>query len=235
LLAGLAAGLLSAFGGEKTFGAFALDPRYPANYSSTSGYERAAVRASVNRIAQYVLEMKKATAAYGLLGLLVGIAMGASGGFARGSIRSGLGGMLVGGVFGAAAGAGCTASLVPVYYQLLDPARGLVMLFVTYAAIFAGIGAAGGLALGWGLGDWKLIIRCVIGGLFGSLLGTFAFEAINSLAFPLLETFEPVPAEQIPRIVVHLCTAIDIAVLAGLAAGRVGNRSACGPERLLSN
>jgi hypothetical protein len=222
----LAAGSLSAIGGEKTSGAFTLDPHFPASYASASGYDRAAIRADVNRIAQQVFEMKKGAAAYGLLGLLVGAAMGASGGLARGSIRSGLGGTLIGCVSGAALGAGCSVLVIPIYYRLMNPARGFIMLFMTYAVIFTGVGAASGLALGWGLNDRKLIVRCVIGGLVGSLLGTFAFEAANSLAFPLMETFEPVPAELIPRIVVHLSVATGTAVFAGLAAGRVGGQPA---------
>jgi hypothetical protein len=229
LLAGVAAGLLSALGGEATFHAFVLEPHYPANYASTSGYERAAVRADVDRIAKQVVEIKKATAAYGLLGLLLGVAMGALGGLARGSIRSTLVGVLVGGVSGAATGAGLSAALVPVYFGFMDPARGLILLFATYAAIFAGVGAAGGLALGCGLGDRKMISRSLVSGLLGSVVGTFAFEVINSLAFPLLVTFEPVPGERIPRIVVHLCVAIGTALFAGLAADRVRNRLAFGP------
>jgi hypothetical protein len=187
------------------------------------------MRADVLRIAQQVLEKKKGMAAYGLLGLLLGVAMGVAGGVARGSIRSGLGGVLAGGVSGAMTGAGLSAALIPLYFRLMDPASGLNLLFLIHAAIFAGVGAAGGLALGCGLGDRKSIVRCLIGGLFGSFVGTFAFEAINSLAFPLLGAFDPVPAERVPRLVVHLCVAIGTAVLAGLAAGRVGNRSACGP------
>jgi hypothetical protein len=222
LLAGSAAGLLSAFGGEKTFDAFVLDPHYPDSYAKTSGYERAAVRAQVNRIAGQVLEMKKAAAAYGLLGLILGVAMGATGGLIGGSIRSAFSGMLVGGFSGAVLGAGGCALLIPMYYRLMDPTRGLIMLFMTYVAIFAGVGAAGGLALGCGSGDRKTIVRCVIGGLLGSLLGTFGFEVANSLAFPLLESFAPVPVEQMPRIVVHLSVAIGTALFAGLAVAPLG-------------
>jgi len=228
--AGVAAALLSAFGGEKTFGAFALEPHYPSSFASTTGYDRAAMRADVLRIAQQAVEQKKGMAAYGLLGLLLGVALGVAGGLARGSVRSGLAAALVGGVSGALTGGGLSAALVPVFFRLLDPASALILLFSIHAAIFAGVGAAGGLALGWGLGDRKTIVHCLIGGLFGSVVGTFAFEAINSLAFPLLGAFEPVPAERVPRLMVHLCVAIGTAALAGLAAGRGGNRSACRPQ-----
>jgi hypothetical protein len=71
----------------------------------------------------------------------------------------------------------------------MDPANGLVLLFLIYAVIFAGAGAAGRLALGWGLGDRKRIARCVIGGLLGSFAGTFAFEVVNRS----LVTSEPDP------------------------------------------
>lgn len=225
-LTGIAAGSLSAFVGETTYGAFALDPKYPANYGRSTGYDRAAIRADVERVAKQVLEMKRAAAAYGFLGLLLGVTVGALGGLARGSIRSGLAGTLAGAVIGVASGAGLSAALVPVYFRLMDPASGPILLFLVYAAIFAGVGAACGLALGWGLGDWKKIGRIVIGGVFGSFVGTFAFEAIDSLAFPLLDAFNPVPAEWVPRIVVHLCVATGAAVFAGLGAGQDGNRSA---------
>jgi hypothetical protein len=159
------------------------------------------------------------------LGLLLGVAMGVAGGLDRGSIRSGLLGVVAGGAAGALAGAALSFGLVPVYFRLMDPASGIIMLFLVHAAIFAGVGAAGGLALGWGLDDRRLIGRCMIGGLLGSFVGTFVLEAINSLAFPLLGTFEPVPAERIPRVVAHLSVAIGTAALAGLAAARAGNRS----------
>ncbi len=226
LLVGLAVGSLSGVGSEYTYNAFALDPHYPANYGSTTGYDRAAMRADVERIAKQVLEMKKAAAAYGLLGLLLGVALGALGGFASGSIRWGLAGALVGAISGTAAGAGFAAALVPVYFRLMDPGSGLILLFMIYAAIFAGDGVAGGLALGWGLGDRMMIVRCLIGGVFGSFVGTFAFEAINSLAFPLSGSFDPVPAEWLPRLIVHICVATGIAACAGLAVDRAGSRSA---------
>jgi hypothetical protein len=118
-----------------------------------------------------------------------------------------------------------SAVLVPLFFHLLDPAQGISLLFWTHAGIFAGIGAAGGLALGWGLGDWRTVVGCLIGGLIGSFAGVFAFEALNSLAFPLVPTFVPVPAERIPRLLVHLCVAMGTAAVAGLAVGGVRGQS----------
>jgi hypothetical protein len=95
-----------AFAGERTFNSFPLDPRYPANYASTTGYDRAAMRSDVTRNAQHAVEMKKATIAFGSLGLFLGVAMGALGGLSRGSLGRGLLGVLVGGASGAVTGAG---------------------------------------------------------------------------------------------------------------------------------
>ena len=223
--AGLLAGALSACAGEASSGAFALHPHFPANYNKISGYERMAVRSDVLREAYQVVETKRGAAAYGALGLFLGVAMAVAGGIAGGSIRSALIRAVVGGAAGGAAGAAFSLAFIPLFFRFLDPENGLILLFLTHAAIFAVIGAAGGVALGWGLGGPDVVFRCLIGGLFGAFFGAFAFETINSLAYPLLRKFEPVPAARIPRLVVHFCVAAGTALLAGLAAGDVSRQS----------
>jgi hypothetical protein len=94
-----------------------------------------------------------------------------------------------------------------------------------HAGIGAGIGAATGIALGWGLGDRGSLGRALIGGLFGALAGVFLFETINSLTFPLMPAESPLPAESLPRLVMHLAVAGGTAFLAGLAAGAQSRRS----------
>jgi hypothetical protein len=103
------------------------------------------------------------------------------------------------------------------------------LLFLTHAGICAGIGAAAGLALGLGSGDWKSIAPAVIAGLAGACIGVFIFETIASLAFPLMRTFVPMPEERIPRLLAHACVAVTTAFLAGLAAGLAPRRAAPSP------
>ena len=119
--------------------------------------------------------------------------------------RQSRGRSLIGGVSGCLVGAGLSMALVPVFYDASNSQTGLPLLFLTHLAIFAGIGAAGGLALGWSLGDRRVIVRCMIGGIVGALVGTLVFEVTNFVAFPNLRTFEPVPVKTIPRLIMHFC------------------------------
>jgi hypothetical protein len=229
--AGIIAGVLSGLGGEATSRAIPLRMELPANFASISGYQKVAVVAMIAGNATRVAVREKAAAAYGLLGVLLGIGLGLTGGWASGSMRSGWKGALVGGVAGGVAGAALSAVFVPIFFRFQDPdtdaaTLGLLLLFFTHAAIFAGIGAASGLALGWGSGDRGTIGQALVGGLLGAIVGTFAFEVINSLLYPMVRTYEPVPTEPTPRMLLHLCVAVGTAVLAGWAAGGARKRSA---------
>jgi hypothetical protein len=128
------------------------------------------------------------------------------------------------------AGAALAAVFVPVFFRLEDPetdasTMGLLLLFFTHAAIFIGIGATSGLALGWGLGDRGKFVPALIGGLLGAVIGTFAFEVINSLLYPMVRTYEPIPTEPTPRMLLDICVAVGIAILAGWTAGGARKRS----------
>ncbi len=94
------------------------------------------------------------------------------------------------------------------------------MLFLTHAAIFAGVGAAGGTGLGWAWGDRKRIVRCMLGGFVGVLVGTVAVDIINVATSGISRIFEPVPAQTVPRLVVHLGVATGAAIGAVWAGRR---------------
>jgi hypothetical protein len=199
---------------------------YPPNYQQISGYQKLAVTAHAVGQAQVVVDRKKSAADFGLLGLVLGVSLGLIGGLAAGSSRLAITGAVAGGLAAAAAGAGLSFAATPLFYRYLDPEQGLLVLFLTHAAIFAALGAAAGLALGLGLGDRSSLARALFGGLLGALVGTFAFETADAVAFPLLRTFEVVPTEWLPRFIMHLCVAVCTAVMAGLAAGNTAMRSA---------
>jgi hypothetical protein len=222
---GLIAGSLAAFGGELTYHAFHKEPQYPASLSSLGGSERAVARAVARFNTKVAVETTKATAAYGLLGMALGVVLGLVGGLAGRSRRVSLRGAVVGGLFGGLAGSGLSMALVPLFFQVSNSdITALPMLLLTHAAIFAGVGAAGGAALGWEWGDRKVIVRCMIGGVVGALVATLAVEVINVAAFGIMRIFEPVPAKSMPRLLVHLCVALGTALGAVLAGRKLRAR-----------
>jgi hypothetical protein len=170
--------------------------------------------------ARRVVERKKTAASFGLLGLVLAAALGLIGGWVAGSPRKAGLGAVGGGLAGAVAGAGLSWAAVPLFFRYLDPEWGFTTLFLMHSAIFIGIGAVSGLGLGLGLGDGRSLVTALLGGVLGSFLGTVSLEATNSLAFPLMRTFEPIATEWIPRLVMYLCVAGATALVAGLVAGR---------------
>jgi hypothetical protein len=227
LLAGLGAGLVSWYGGERAFGAFEPVIVHPANWKQINIYERPAIDADLQRKARPVSEAKNAAVAFGLLGAMLGIGLGLAGGWARGSVWGGLAAALVGGGAGASAGAGLSMVLTAVFIGHLDPDPTASMLvpMVSRGAIWAAIGAAGGLAFGLGLGTRRAMVRALIGGLAGAVLGTLVFEAAGSAAFPLVRVESPIPGEKaqsMPRLLAHLCVAVFSALGAALGVGERG-------------
>ncbi len=152
---GLGAGLISWAGGEAMFNIFRIEDEviYPANYKQISGYQKQAVTSQIRGEARIVVERKKAAVTFGLLGLVLGVSLGLTGGLASGSARTAVLGAVVGGLAGTAAGGGLSLAFVPLFFRYQNPESGLIVLFLTHAGIFVGIGAASGLALGLGLGD----------------------------------------------------------------------------------
>lgn len=221
---GLLAGLLAAFGGELTYDKIHVEPDYPDTLSNMTGSERSIARAQVRFKTKVVVETNQAMAAYGMLGAALGVILGLTGARVAGSERVNLGGALVGGVSGCLIGAGLSMALVPAFYDASNSQTGLPLLFLTHLAIFAGIGAAGGVALGWSLGDRGVIVRCMVGGIVGALVATLVFEVSNFVAFPNLRTFEPVPVKTIPRLIMHFCVGAGAGVFAGRAGGKALRR-----------
>jgi hypothetical protein len=221
----LIAGSLAALGGELTYHGLHKEPQYPASFSSLSSSERAVARAVVRFNTRVAVETTKATAAYGLLGVALGVALGLAGGLPGRSRHVSLRGAVIGGVLGGIAGAALSMAFVPLFFQLTaDAITALPLLLLTHAAIFAGIGAASGAALGWESGNRWVILKCAVGGVVGALVATLAIEVINVAAFGVMRIFEPVPAKSMARILVNLCVALGTAAGALLAGRRLRAR-----------
>jgi hypothetical protein len=220
--AGIAAGLLSFGVGEATYDSFKVADAmvYPPGFSKLSGYDKMEVKNTVQSEARIVVEKKKAAVAYGVLGAALGVALGVAGGLVARSFAAALRGAAVGGLLGAAAGGGLSMVLGQLFFRYQTADLGFLVLFLTHAGIFLGIGAAAGLGIVFGLNDRSALGRAVFGGLLGALVGTFAVDTAISLAFPLLRTYELVSTEPMPRSITHLGVAVCTAAITGWAAGR---------------
>ena len=218
--AGLIAGLLAGLGGEAIGKAIPLLVEFPPDYAKMGGYQKDAVRAMAVGKAEKVVERKKATEEYGLLGLLLGLSLGLTGGLAAGSPRSGFMGAAIGATIGAAAGAGISWAVVPLFFRYQDPeSGGLLGLFITHAGIFAGVGAAAGLALGIGLGDRPALGSCPLRRVAG---GARRNLRLRDCLFPRIPLDAHLPARSCRTTPASSGASVrrDLHVLHGRAGGR---------------
>jgi hypothetical protein len=216
---GLTTGLLAAVGGEFTYQAFDKEPEYPASVNGLPGSERAVSRAVIRFNTKKTVSTNQAAAAYGLLGMTLGVILGLAGGFAAGSARAHAGAAAVGGALGGVAGAGLAMVMVPLFFEYSDAQTTAFWILLAHAAIFAGVGAAGGLALGWAWGPRGPIFRCIVGGIAGALIGTLVVDITNVATSGVARIFEPIPAQPGARFVVDVGIAL-CAVLGAALAGR---------------
>lgn len=236
LAAGLVVGALLWLGGELTQDAsFPVTLKMPPEVARMArGREKSAIIDRLLTELKRDAERNKTVAAYGLLGALLGVALGLVGGRAGDSARSVWRVAVGGGLIASVAGAALSWGLIPYMYRLqaaakmADPnfaSKYLQIHCLFHAGFAAGVGLAAGLALGWGLGDRASLGRAVIGGLFGALAGVFLFEMINLMAYPSMRGETPLPEESLARLVMYLSVAGGTAFLAGLAADAQPRRS----------
>lgn len=218
--AGLVAALLAWAGGEAIYPAFPFEDEavYPANYKKLGGYQKEAMDSKIQALARGAADRKRAAASFGWLGFILAASLGWIGDRAARSSRGRLIGAVAGGAVGAVTGAAVSWIAVPLFYRYQDPDSGLLVLFLTHAAIFGSVGAASGLALGLGMGDRSRLGHAILGGCLGALIGTMALEASNSLIFPLMRTFEPIASQGVARGLSYACVAVGTALSSGLIA-----------------
>ena len=217
LAAGIVAGLVAWQVGERLHGAFVPQLVRPPNYDTMGTYEKRDFDAEAELNARPAAEIKNAAVVFGVLGAVTGAALGLVAGLSRQSVPSALIAAGAGLVSGGVAGAIGSAAFVPVFFHFYDPESGILLPMGVHCGIWAILGAGAGLGLGLGTGDRRSIPRAVLGGLFGGLAGTVAFEVINAVAFPLLRVEQTIPADSYARLAAHLCVAVGVAVGAALA------------------
>jgi hypothetical protein len=184
--------------------------------------------------------MREGMVAFGALGATLGLGLGLAGGLAARSISRAAVARVLGLVLGGAAGVGVTYGIAPPYYQmalrhggadagdgegvdlqkfdLAGNANNLMYPLMLHGLIFGAIGAAGGLAFGWGVGGARRLGAGVVGGLLGGLIGAVAFEFAASSLFALSSPPRPVPEYQEARIIAHLTVGVLIALGAAFGA-----------------
>jgi hypothetical protein len=205
--AGLAAGLIAWLGGEAVYDWF----KPPDELLHGANIVRSPELAREQTIAL----IKNATLAFGLLGAVLGLVLGAAGGVARCSLRSGVIAAVIGLVAGGAVGAGLAQALVPIAAgDLVMVSESLVFALLIHGAIWSAIGAAGGLAFGIGLGGRKAALQAAVGGLLGAFLGTIVYDLLGAVVAPLAQTGAPLSTTWATRLLAR----VAVTVLAALGA-----------------
>jgi hypothetical protein len=159
-----------------------------------------------------------ATLTFAALGGALGLMLGLAGGLARRSASAGVRSAILGFVLGVAAPACVAIWLVPFFYRNHDPqSNDLLMSLFTQGAIWSSLGAAGGLALGAGLGGRGLWKRALVGGIAGAAAAAIIYEIAGALMFATGKTELPIaasfPARALAQTLVSVLTAAG-AVLA---------------------
>ena len=159
-----------------------------------------------------------------LLGLLSGVAGGASGRSIPRGVSAALAGLLLGGI-GAAL---VSYELAPIFARFYtDESPSLLLSFLVRGGIWVVAGVTAGLALGWGWQGPAGMARAPIGGLVGGICGTIAFELINAVRFPADRNDAVIPSSMPARLLAYLFVAIAVAVGAvffGRPRSRPGDR-----------
>jgi hypothetical protein len=168
---------------------------------------------------QVAADSKNATVAYGILGAMLGLALGVAGGLVRNSPRRGVFAGITGALLGAIGGVGGATVFLPIYFRQLDVAqeqlgRDLVIPLLVHIGTWAVVGVASGIALGLGLGEGRRASRAAFGGLIGGALGAVVYEVVGALVFPNDRTTQPIALTWGPRLLAALSVSLMIAVMA---------------------
>jgi hypothetical protein len=202
---------------------FRMTPEQAARFSvgSVLVWTRARLREAMT---------KTALASYGALGAALTASLGAAGAMAR---RRGARGAALGTAglpIGAAAAVAAAWALVPIYHDYHDwlynqqRPSGVVIPMLVQGGIVTAIGIAGGLALGLGLGGAGSAARASLGGALGGAIAVVCCGVLSALAFPGLETAQPIPPTAALRLLAHASAALLIAAGALASAEHLAMR-----------
>jgi hypothetical protein len=180
-----------------------------------------------------IAEQKNTAVAFGVFGAILGMLSGVAGGASRRSIlrsaSAALAGILLGGVGSALA----SYELAPIFARFYsDETPSLLLPFLVRGGIWSIVGLSAGLVLGWGWQGFPGIPRGLVGGLAGGVCGTIAFELLNAVLFPGDRNDAVIPSSMPARLLAYLFVAIGVAwgaVLFGRSSTRPERRTPSKP------
>ena len=225
LTAGLMAGVASWLAGETES---CKSPRRRSWFRAWGG-SRSKRRSLTVRVA----EQQTAIRVFGVFGAVTGLALGLAGGLAgystkRAGIAAGVG-LVVGGIVGALA----PLVVLPIFYLAGGPASDdMIPPLLMHAGVWMGVGAAGGLAFGIGLGGRRRVFAPLLGGAVGAVIGAIVYEFVGAIAFPLAMTASPISTTWESRLLARLLVAFFAAVGIALAVADRREVVALGPPGL---
>jgi len=210
--AGLVAGLLGFGLGEITYETFS-----PEQVPQPLGGGQV-MRPTLETIA--TADSRNSAVTCGTMGGLLGLVLGLAGGLSRRSIKSAAKAGIVGLLLGTALGVALPLVMI-VPFRRLQVWRNSDDLFVPvglHSALWAPLGLVGGLAFGIGSGRPGMILRCMLGGLAGALLGTIVYDVIGAAVSPLAGTADAISTTPVTRLLARLLVPIGAALAIAVAA-----------------
>ncbi len=154
--------------------------------------------------------LKGASCLLGSFGALLGVGMGLVGGQSSRRRRQALIAAGVGLLAGGIAGAAPLWTVIAAYNRAEElGAGGIGRSLLMHWALWTALGAAAGLALGIGIGDRTRLLAALFGGAIGAMVGTFAYELVGALVFPLAETGKPISETSATRLMAMLFIAVS--------------------------
>jgi hypothetical protein len=203
ILAGVAAWLV----GEPNLGRFK-----PSAAAAAEAYNFRALNQETARANAF-----NGALAFGVFGGVLGLALGLAGGLARRSPGGALVGALAGLILGTLAGALPSFAVMPYQWNHRndDPSTTLLLQpMLIHFGLWSAIGLAAGFAFGLGLYGLKAsrLIEAALAGLIGAMLGTFVFDMLGAILFPLAKTVNPFSETSGTRLLARLCVAGFVAL-----------------------
>ncbi len=221
--AGILAGLVSWLAGEASR-ELIKPPRHEVN-------SRGLTLRVTDRREEAAAVAKNAGLAFVLLGGALGGGLGVAGGLVRRSSRAAMSAGLLGLAVGATATGAMSLVVLPAHtvYQLRYPdeaSRNLLWPLLVHTGIWSVVGAAGGWALGLGVGGQNRLGPAVQGGLVGAAIAAIGYEFIGAFALPAARTAQYVSATWQTRLLARLAVTVLAAIGATVAVSSPRQRPA---------